>query len=80
MDTFEYNSLDSQQFDEFKSIPDQKKSNLRIWGFIAVISIAALAGYLIGTAKGKFNLRNPVVRKNPKTKNFKSDSSQSITT
>ncbi|MBN1181674.1 MAG: hypothetical protein JXB49_05250 [Bacteroidales bacterium] len=80
METVEYNSLDNRQFEKFQSIPDKEKSNRKIWGYIALVSIAAVVGYLIGKSRREIKLRNPIAFKNSETKDSKSSSSHIFST
>ena len=71
MDTVEYNSLDSEQFETYQSIPEKKKSNYKILLVLVLIGIAAYAGYQLG--KRMKNNRAPSNKKeeNVSSKNLK---------
>jgi hypothetical protein len=71
MDTIEYNSLDSEQFESYQSIPEKKKSNNKILLVLALIGIAAYIGYQIGKRMKNFKASSNKREENIRSKNFK---------
>ena len=70
MDTIEYNSLDSEQFESYQSIPEKKKSNNKIFLVLALIGVAAFIGYHLGKRK-KFRASDNKREENARSKDFK---------
>ena len=71
MDTVEYNSFDSEQFETYQSIPEKKKSNNKILIVLALIGIAAYLGYQLGKRIKNFRATSNKKEENVSSKNFK---------
>jgi hypothetical protein len=71
MDTVEYNSLDSEQFETYQSIPEKKKSLTKTLLIIALIGIAAYAGYQLGKRMKNSRASSNKKEEKIRSKNFK---------
>ena len=71
MDTVEYNSLDSEQFETYQSIPEKKKSYTKILLVLALIGIAAYAGYQLGKRMKNSRASSYKKEENIRSRNFK---------
>lgn len=71
MDTIEFNSLDSEQFETYQSIPEKKKSYTKILLVLALIGIAAYAGYQLGKRMKNSRASGNKKEENLRSKNFK---------